>query len=152
ATLMAGAGNDLLIGGSGGTTYQFAGANLGNDTIQQPIFTNNDTVDLSGLATAANIDFSTTASQVGNPKLTLSFTQSDIANVIGSPFGNTIAGNSRDNQFYLSSGNNTMLGNGGHDMYFFTGNQLGNNTINDSHATNFDTLNFHQFGGPINLD
>jgi Ca2+-binding RTX toxin-like protein len=152
ATLVAGAGNDLLIGGSGGTTYQFAGANLGSDTIQQTSPTNNDTVDLSGLTTSASIDLSSAASQVISPNLALSFAQADIANVIGSPFGNTIAGNSRDNQFYLSSGNNTMSGNGGHDMYFFTGTQLGSNTINDSHATNFDTLNFHQFGGPINLD
>ena len=44
------------------------------------------------------------AQQQLGANLTLTFTHPNIANVIGSPSGNTLTGNSRDNQFTVSDG------------------------------------------------
>jgi hypothetical protein len=71
------------------------------------------------------------AQQQLGANLTLTFTHPNIANVIGSPSGNTFTGNSRDNQFTLSGGNNTLSGGGGFDTYIFTGSQFGINVITD---------------------
>jgi hypothetical protein len=152
STLEAGSGNDTLIGGTGTTTYLFSGSALGQDIITQANPNNQDTIDLSQLTGGpATIDLTKTTPQTVNPNLTLTLANANTANVIGSPLGNTITGNTRDNQFTLQGGMNSISGGGGFDTYIFTGSQLGNVTINDS-AGSTDALNFHQFGQPINID
>jgi Ca2+-binding RTX toxin-like protein len=152
ATLVAGTGNDSLVGGSGNDNYLFKGANLGNDTITSASNTNNDTIDLSQLAGGpTSLNLASTAAQTVNSNLTLTLTNPNVANVIGSPAGNTITGDSRDNQFTLSTGNNTITTGTGFNTFFFTGSQLGSDTINNP-LGGTDALNFHQFGGPITVD
>src|SRR5262249_60548189 len=76
-----------------------------------------------------------------------------IANVIlGASTGDQFTGNSRDNQITVGPGNDLLSGGGGHDMYFFAGTALGNDTITDSAAGSSDTLNFLGLGGPGQLD
>jgi hypothetical protein len=152
ATLVAGTGNDSLVGGSGNDTYLFKGANLGNDTITTASNTNNDTIDLSQLAGGPTmLNLASTAAQTVNSNLTLTLTNANVANVIGSPAGNTLTGNSRGNQFTLNTGNNTVTAGTGFNTFFFTGSQLGSNSISNP-AGGTDALNFHQFGGPISVD
>jgi hypothetical protein len=152
ATLVAGAGNDSLVGGTGHDVYAFRGSGLGSDTITQTNANNTDAIDLSQLdGGPATLSVATTAAQAVNPSLTLTLTRANIADVIGSPQGNTLTGNARDNHFTLSSGNNTVSGGGGLTTVKFTGSALGTNVITDT-APGSDVLDFHALGTPVNVN
>src|SRR5262249_35840594 len=63
-------------------------------------------------------------------------------------------GNTRDNHFTLSGGNNVLAGGGGFDTYNFTGSSLGTNVINDGtpQSPSTDAINFHQLQAPVFFD
>src|SRR5262249_19506487 len=164
ATLEGGAGNDLLVGGAvGNTTYRFAGTNLGSDTVNQPLNTQSDTLDLGDLVGPATVSIDASMAnvpQVVNSNLTLTLTNPlGIANVIaGDSTGDTITGNSRDNQIFVGPGNDILNGGGGHDTYLFTGSRLGNETFSDdpgldpNHPKSTITLNFLGLTDPVSVD
>jgi hypothetical protein len=115
-----------LVGGTGHDVYAFRGTGLGSDVITQTNANNTDAIDLSQLGGGpATLGVATTAAQAVNQYLTLALTRANIADVIGSPQGNTLTGNARDNHFTLSGGNNTVSGGGGLTTVKFTGSALG---------------------------
>jgi Ca2+-binding RTX toxin-like protein len=164
ATLEGGAGNDTLVGSAvGDTTYRFAGANLGSDLVVQPLDTQNDTLDLGQLVGPATVSIDAAEAnvpQVVNANLTLTLTNPlGIANVIGGDStGDTITGNSRDNQITVGPGNDVLDGAGGHDTYFFAGSNLGNEILKDdpgldpNHPKSTVTLNFLGLADAVNVD
>jgi hypothetical protein len=164
ATLVAGTGNDVLVGGNAKTTYVFTPKSTGNDVVDQPLSTLSDTLDFSQITAAVTVDISRAGTQTVAPGLSITLTNpSAIADVIGNQANDRITGNSRDDQFFIGAGNNTLAGGSGNDTYNFTGAALGNDVINDQSGASTgssgtmtfakaDTLNYHQFDGPVSID
>ena len=154
-TLVAGSGNDLLVGGSGRNTFVFPGLAFGHDTISQTNATNSDTIDLSQLGAPATLNLSSTSTQTITQalvhNLTLTLSSGSESDVIGSPFGNTIIGNSRDNHFTLTTGNNSITTGSGLTTLKFNGSTLGTNVVN-APAPQSVVLNLHQLGVPAAID
>ena len=97
-TLVGGSGNDTLVGGSGDDIL-----NGGDDE---------DTVDYSSASSAVNINIgSGTASDGESGTDTLT----DIENVIGSAYADTLTGDSGDNIFIGGAGDDTINGGSGVD-------------------------------------
>lgn len=96
-TILGGAGNDTLRGGAGNDTL-----NGGTDT---------DTVTYSTAAAAVTVNLSSgTASNDGDGG---SDTISQIENIIGSAYNDTLTGNTSSNVFYGGAGNDTITGGSG---------------------------------------
>ena len=150
-TLVAGSGNDSLVGGTGQTTYQFQGADTGHATITQANPNNSDVIDLSQLLSAATLNLASTAAQAVTAGLTVTLTDPTESDVIGSPFGNTITGNGRDNHITLNTGNNTIVTGSGLTTLNFTGSSLGTNAIT-APAVQSVVLNFHALAVPVSID
>ena len=119
--------------------------------ISQPNTASSDVIDLSGLSGAATLNLASTSPQAVSNALTLTLANANTLAVIGSPFGNTIIGNSRDNHFTLSSGNNNITDGSGFTTLQFLGSALGTNTITPSAVSSVD-LDFHGIGVPIEID
>jgi len=154
ATLVAGSGNDVLMGGSGGTTYRFAGTGLGSVTVVPASDASDDTLDFSQLGGPVALDLATAAAQPVSPAagLTLTVTQPlGITGVVDSAFNNTITGNARDDVFTVQGGNDTFVGGGGNDTYLFGAASQGTKVLDETPTTN-NTLNFHDFDGPVHVN
>jgi Ca2+-binding RTX toxin-like protein len=87
-----------VFGGSGNNTYTYVGGLTGNLSVQQPTSTATDTLDFSHLTTGpVNIDLNSVQAQSVAPGLSLKlYSGTAISNVIGTKFGDTIRGNSRN--------------------------------------------------------
>ena len=154
ATLVAGSGSDVLMGGSGGTTYSFAGTGLGNVTVVPASDASDDTLDFSQLGGGVTLNMTSAAAQAVSPAAGLTLTVTNplgITDVIGSAFDNTITGNARDDVFTVGGGNDTITGGGGNDTYIFDAASQGTKVLDETPTTN-NTLNFHAFDGPVNVN
>jgi Ca2+-binding RTX toxin-like protein len=121
-TLDGGRGADDLIGGTGNDTYVFWGSNMGNDEVIEAANADVDTLDFSALY-GVNIDLSLTTLQTVNVddaiRVQLS-SSTGIENVIGcnNGPGDTIRGNSRNNEIRGLGGDDYLYGAGGADKLF----------------------------------
>jgi Ca2+-binding RTX toxin-like protein len=151
ATLVAGSGSDLLVAGSGGTDFQF-GSRFGSDTIDPPAGSEVNTLDFSRFGGPVTLNLALSGPQVIDASgATLTLANPGAINaLVDSAFNDRIIGNKAGDRFYLGAGNDTITGGGGSDSFFFTGSQLGSDTINETSAAN--SLNFFGFGGPVHLD
>jgi Ca2+-binding RTX toxin-like protein len=133
-TLTSGAGNDSLIGGGGDDTFAFDGNSSGNQNVVEAAGTGNALLDFSAAPAGIQIDLGQTGPQtvIAN---TLTLTLADplgIANVLGSPYDDTIIGNARDN---------TLVGGGGQDVIAgLAGNDLLQGGATRTVLLDFDTL------------
>ncbi len=154
ATLVAGQGSDVLMGGSGGTTYSFAGTGLGSVTVVPASNTSNDTLDFSQLGGGVTFDMTSAAAQPVSPAAGLTLTVTNplgITGVVGSAFDNAITGNARDDVSTVGGGNDTITGGGGNDTYVFNAGSHGTKVLDETPATH-NTLDFHAFDGPVNVN
>jgi hypothetical protein len=154
ATLVAGSGSDVLMGGLGGTTYSFARTNLGSVTVVPASNTSNDTLDFSQLGGGVTLDMTSSSAQPVSPAAGLTLTVTNplgITGVVGSAFDNAITGNARDDVFTVGGGNDTITGGGGNDTYVFNADSHGTKVLDETPATH-NTLNFHAFDGPVNVN
>jgi Ca2+-binding RTX toxin-like protein len=115
--LEGGAGDDLMRGGSGWDFYVFGGeADLGSDTVDESNVGNGLMFSTFSRAITLNLGLS---SQTVASNLALRMNNpSDFTNVIGSPFADTIFGNSRDNVISAGGGDDRVFGMSGHDVLF----------------------------------
>ncbi len=92
---------DTMIGGSGDDMYLFTNSGFGSATVIEDPNADTDTFDFSNFPTPDGIYvslYSTTGQVVESGQLTLNITsESGIENLIGTPFRDTLNGNSRDN-------------------------------------------------------
>ena len=101
-TITGNSGNNTIVGGAG------------NDTINGNAGT--DTVDYSGAGSAVTVNLSTgTATGDGTDTL------SNLENVIGSTYNDTVTGNSGNNTIVGGAGNDTINGNAGTDTVDYSG-------------------------------
>ena len=107
ATLIGGSGADTLTGGSENDTLAGRG---GNDVLDGGGGTN--TVDYSTAANGATVDLGAGEAADGDGGTDVLV---NIQNVIGSPSGDTIAGDSNDNVLSGGGGSDTIAGAGGND-------------------------------------
>ena len=106
--LMGGASNDILSGGGGNDTLI---GNVGNDTLDGG--SGNDTVSYATAAAGVTVDLSSgTASNDGDGGNDV---LSNIENVTGSAYNDTITGDSGDNVLTGGAGNDTLDGGAGTD-------------------------------------
>jgi Ca2+-binding RTX toxin-like protein len=117
-TLVSGAGNDSLVGGGGNDTFAFNSSSSGSQTIVEANGTGNASLDFSSATAPIQIDLGETTPQAVIPG-TLTLTLSDsmgISNVLGSPYDDTIFGNNRDNVLQGGGGEDLVAGFGGNDV------------------------------------
>jgi Ca2+-binding RTX toxin-like protein len=155
--LTGGPGNDSLAGGDGDDTYIFSGnTNLGSDTLTESAGAHgSDWLDFSALSSSAAFNLGLTTAQIVNPSLTLTLNNSaGFENVLGSPYADTISGNSLANILEGGPGNDTLVGADGDDTYIFSGSaNLGTDTINETSGTSHgvDTLDFSGLNGSLGV-
>ncbi|MGH7136771.1 MAG: beta strand repeat-containing protein, partial [Pirellulales bacterium] len=151
STLVAGTGNDSLVAGTGGTTFRFAGDRFGIDTIDPPGGADN-TLDFSEFGGPVTLNLASTAQQTVNAAtgLTLLLDSAAVDAVIDSIYSDAIVGNAVGDHFFVGPGDDAFTGGGGSDTFFFSGSQLGNDTIGETTTTN--SLDFLGFGGPVNVN
>jgi len=108
--LSGGAGNDILKAGSGNDTLT---GGDGDDTLDG--YKGKDCASYAGAASAVTVDLAVTAAQntigAGTDVLT------GIERLIGSDFGDTLAGNTKSNRIDGAAGADTMTGGAGNDTY-----------------------------------
>jgi hypothetical protein len=117
-TLTAGSSTDSLVGGGGDDVFQFGPAQQANDTVVEAAGTGNAELDFSGLDNPVSVNLSQGGTQAVVPGA-LSLTLPDpmgFADVIGSPFNDTIIGNARDNVLIGGGGDDVVAGLGGNDV------------------------------------
>ncbi|WAP68666.1 beta strand repeat-containing protein [Jiella pelagia] len=120
-TLNGGGGADTLIGGNGSDTLNGGAGNdalnggNGDDTLDGGDGT--DTADYTNATGAVTVDLDagTASGAAGNDTL------SNIENLIGSDFGDTITGDANDNVLNGGLGGDTINGGGGRDTATFAG-------------------------------
>jgi Ca2+-binding RTX toxin-like protein len=135
-----GAGDDVLDGGSGNDTLR-GGAGLdvliggaGNDVLDGGADT--DTASYSTATAAVTVSLATTAAQ--NTGGAGSDTITNIENLIGSAFNDTLTGSTGDNALEGGAGDDTLIGGLGNDML---SGGLGTDTANYASATSAVTVN-----------
>ena len=121
-TLIGGWDNDTLRGGAGNDKYVFdnislGGTSLGVDSIVENPGQGTDKLDFLGrMNQGVDIDLSSTSQQSVNSALQLKLTNGEsIENIDGTHYGDVLRGNSLDNYFYASDGNDVLYGRGGND-------------------------------------
>ena len=145
--LAGGAGDDYLNGGAGNDVFIIA-VNAGADAVMEATDADLDTLDFAALPFGITIDLGSTAAQPLGQGSAVSVILSDprgIERVIGSPFGDTIKGNARDNVLEGRGGNDTLTGGTGSDTYVFAGGSLGSDSVNEAAGVDTDTLDFSWF-------
>ena len=100
-TLEGGSGSDRLVGGPGGDTLR------GGDDI--------DVIDYSAATEGVSVDLSTGDGTAGEA---LGDVVSDIENIIGSDFADTLIGDAGANRLIDRAGNDVVSGEGGDDVIF----------------------------------
>ncbi len=165
--LIGGGGDDVLDGGDGDDTYVFStesGDSLGSDIIYETTGGGVDLLDFSGMPVGIDfLDLSSDYPQIiAAELLTLTLHSSgfntdveEIEEVIGTPFDDTVVGNSLDNRFELLGGDDWVDGGGGEDIYAFRGRDLGSIVIADllePGESGLATLDFAGFDAPLVLD
>src|SRR5262249_51458619 len=109
-------------------------------------------LDFSNFGSGVTINMGSAAAQAVGGGLTLTLQDpSAINGFVGSAFSDNVTGNTADDHFFVGAGNDTFTGGGGNDTYFFVGGKLGSDTITET-PTATNSLNFLNFGGPVNLD
>ncbi len=164
-TLEGGPGNDTADGGSGDDLYLFStatGEPLGTDTIYEMSGGGIDGLDFSGMPVGlGSLDLALATQQSLNGgllNLTLRQSTSDtgaaeVEEVVGTPLGETIYGNSLDNRIEPKGGNDIADGRTGSDIYVFSGRNLGSDQVIDAGlGTDRDTLDLVGFDAPVVLD
>jgi Ca2+-binding RTX toxin-like protein len=138
-----------------------------------------NTILFPGMAGGVHLDLSNssqgtapTAAQIQNvaPGMNLALVGL-FQNVVGGAGNNWIHGNASDNllqgggagndtllggsgsaTLLAGSGNDSLVGGSGGTVYRFAGSSFGSDTVSPSSSTSNDTLDFSQFGGPVNLN
>jgi hypothetical protein len=164
-TLIGDLGDDALDGGDGDDYYSFntsLGIALGSDVIYEAVDKGNDTVDFAGMPVGLGTWDMTQSSlqSLSNGLLLLSVRRSsldssvgDIEEVRGTKFNDALIGNALDNRFELLSGDDTVDGGLGSDIYVMRGSNLGIDTISDEPGNaGRDTLDFVGLDGPVAID
>ncbi|MCY2955275.1 MAG: S8 family serine peptidase [Planctomycetota bacterium] len=185
-TLDAGAGRDLLRGdaddddlvaGTGSDTFAFPGETLGSDVITEAASSDADTLDFAAFAEAINLSLvnvgtrSSGTAALSNSSLVLYLSDNTaIENVRGTPFTDTIDGNTRPNALFGNDlddslygvagndtlhgghGNDALYGGAGSDVFVFTGGNLGTDFVTEDPNLDTDTLDFTDFVEAFNLD
>jgi Ca2+-binding RTX toxin-like protein len=117
-TMAGRGGNDLLEGGAGSDTYEFNGGNLGFDEIIEAANADRDELSFNQFATGVTVDLARFGSDLAVDSADLRLRLSNdaaIEDVFGSPFSDTILGNSRDNRLFGKNGIDRINGRGGAD-------------------------------------
>jgi Ca2+-binding RTX toxin-like protein len=117
-TLEGGAGNDSLSGGGGNDTFTFNGGSSGSQTVVEANGTGSAGLDFSASPASIQINLGQAGPQSVIPGI-LILTLSDpmgIANVLGSPYDDSIIGNGRDNILLGGGGLDLLAGLGGNDL------------------------------------
>jgi Ca2+-binding RTX toxin-like protein len=169
--LEGGAGDDDLHGGGGSDRYVFAGSNLGHDAIMDEADgADSDTLDFSDFDTGVNVNLASQFSTdpalatyaVNSADLQLKLlSNTGIENVIGTADHDVIAGNARNN--FLSGGgdaddiagaggDDTLDGGAGSDTYYFSGSNLGSDTIIEAASADADSLSFAGFASGVTVN
>ena len=148
-TLVAGSGSTALVGGSGPTTYALRGP--GAVSVTQLGATNQDVIDLSGLSGPASLNLGSAAPQAVVAGLSVTLATPTIPDVLGSPAGNTLTGNARDNHFTLGGGTNTVAAGTGLTTLKFVGPAVGSDMVSGATPGSV-VLNFHSLGQSVKLD
>ncbi|HUY32931.1 MAG TPA: PKD domain-containing protein [Pirellulales bacterium] len=116
-----GSGNDTFSGGGGNDSYFFAGAKLGADTINES--TTNNALNFSGFGAGINLNLTQAGSQTlshdaatgANLALTLA-NPAAFSTVVGTPYSDTIVGNSNAQETLIGGGGgDSLVGGGGAD-------------------------------------
>jgi Ca2+-binding RTX toxin-like protein len=161
--------DNSLEGRGGNDTYHFAGGNHGFDTIVEAANLNTDTLDFTNLPASTlgigvNVNLAVASPQyaVNSPHARLLLSNAAaIENVFGTPFEDTIVGNSRDNYLYGGyeddditggEGNDKLEGSKGDDIYHFAGKGLGIDEIIEEAKTGNDGLRFTGMLAGVTID
>ena len=166
--LAGGQANDTLIGGTGDDTYAFSGSSdLGSDTIVEgnDSDSGSDTLDFDGFtAGGVNVNLADSDGQtVYTAKIHLTFEDttganaSNIENVKGSDYGDTLAGTSGDNILEGGQGDDSLSGGDGDDTYVFTQydttpEDLGTDTLTEDLTEGTDMLDFSGYAAGVTVD
>ena len=132
ASLHGGAGDDVLIAAAGNCTLD---GGPGNDRfVFEPSATprtvtlnggdGEDTLDFSALTGAVSVNLATLfpSTQLVSPNLNLQLLNLDFEDIIGSPGGGTLTGNSLSNTFTITGGGNSIDGDAGTNTVVATAN------------------------------
>ncbi len=174
-SLIAGTGDDTLIGSSVSDTYIFGGNTLRHDTIKSIAGNGQGTLDFSAMATGIAVDLASILPQTVGGGLMLTLPSATaIKTVIGTPFNDTILGNSLDNVFTGGAGTNVLDGRGGNNQVVESNDATfdlsdaalsinGNQGVTNDSLTNIqqanlkggalgDTFTVHNWTGSASLD
>ena len=112
-------GNASLTGGAGNDSYVFTGTASANVTIIEVANADTDTLDFTTLANeGVSLDLTVTTAQTVAAGLTLTLSsETDLENVIGTAFADTLLGNTRDNVLSGLAGDDTLSGRDGNDTF-----------------------------------
>ncbi len=117
-TFVSGVGNDSLVGSGGDDTFAVGADSSGSVTIVETDATASAVLDFSQAPAGISINLSEGSAQTVIPG-TLSVTLADpdaIADVIGTAYDDTIIGNARDNVLEGAGGEDLIAGLGGNDV------------------------------------
>jgi hypothetical protein len=141
-------GNNVLSGGNGDDTFLLSG---GKDTFDGGA--GNDTLDLSSLGAGVSVSLNIAAAQ--NVGGTDTVKLSNIENLTGTGFADTLTGDSGNNILIGGAGNDTLAGGGGALDIFYGG--AGDDAITGSGGTTTDVAYYagletgHAITNPNNL-
>jgi trimeric autotransporter adhesin len=114
-SLWGNSGNETLIGGAGNDTlYGSAGADTLNGGTATGAAAGTDTVDYSASSAAVNVNLALPTAQSGGDAQ--GDILSNISNLVGSAFADTLTGTSAANVLSGGNGDDTIVGGGGADM------------------------------------
>jgi Ca2+-binding RTX toxin-like protein len=148
-----GVGDDWLFGSAGNDAYYFSGnSNLGSDTIFEGANEGGgDWLYFTDLGGAVNVDLNSTSTRtISSGLLTLTLSNANgIEAVADTSNDDVIKGNSRNNSYWVSAGDDYVEGRGGDDVYFYAFSvNHGHDTINEDASGGMDSINFAY----LNLD
>ncbi len=110
-TVYGGAGSDRIIASPGaGNDYYDGGTSAESDWIDYSLALAGVLVDLGAATNQAQSSGGSNAAGIGIDQLT------DIENVQGTAFGDTLTGNSADNRLFGAGGNDRLIGGAGNDV------------------------------------
>ncbi len=136
-----------LVGGSAADTFAFIGTGTLSGTINGSGGT--DTIDYSAYSTGATVNLNTgMATALGGGVVGR---LSNVENITGSAFNDSLTGDAGANVFRGLNGNDTLTGLGGNDTYIFV-DGFGQDTIVEAAAGGSDTLDFSAVTNGLSLN
>ena len=130
-------GYENLVGNTAADTFSFSGIGTLSSTINGA--GGSDTIDYTNYNTAATVNLTSgMATGLGGG---ISGRLSNVENITGSAFGDTLTGDANNNVISGLAGNDTLTGAGGNDTYLFS-NGFNADTIIEAVGGGVDTLDF----------